>query len=296
MSYISNHIKLCDLIPESKKLCGVTIDALLDTFLKLEGKTLIMFDLETLGLDPAHDYAQITEVAAWAVSGDDFKIIEKLNFGVTLSDASEKLLSDPNGFERFNWERIRRKRKDSMTDPNDILKMTRYYELKCEFKNEKSAITEFVDFVSKYDNRVLVAHNAGFDVKFIGSRASSYGMELPSAEVVDTLKISRYFFGPAIETLSEHEDAVGLFRSLFRNAGQHSHISSKLGELATAFKMDSENWHTASADVEMMHGVMVKMLEFLKEHHDTDISRSQERAIFRQPKKRKPTKLRKRKK
>lgn len=295
MSYISNHIKLCDLIPESKKLCGVTIDDLLDTFLKLEGKTLIMFDLETLGLDPIHDYAQITEVAAWAVSGDDFKVIDKLNLGVTLSDASKKLLNDPNGLERLIWERVRIKRKDSMTDPNDILKMTRYAELKCEFKNEKSAITEFFDFVENYDNRVLVAHNAGFDIKFVGSRASSYGMELPTAEVVDTLKISRYFFGPAVETLSEHEDGMELFGSLFRNSGHQGHLSSKLGELATAFKINSDNWHTASADVEMMHGVMVRMLKFLKEHHTTDIHRSQERAIFRQPKKRKPNKLRKRK-
>jgi len=296
VSYISNHIKLCDLIPESKKLCGITIDVLLDTFLNLEGKTLIMFDLETLGLDPEHDYAQITEVAVWAVKGNDFEVVEKLNYGVNLSDVSKKLLTDPNGFERLNWERIRKKRKDSITDPNDILKMTQYYDLKCEHVDEKTAISKFIDFINKYDNPVLVAHNAGFDVKFVGSRASTYQVELPTAEVLDTLKISRYFFGPAIETLSENEDAGELFRSLFRSSGTHGHISSKLGELATAFKLNSDNWHTASADVKMMHGVLVRMLEFLRENHDTDIKKSQERAIFRQPTKRTSKKSRKRKK
>jgi DNA polymerase III epsilon subunit-like protein len=64
-----NCITLKNLIPESKKLYGVTIEELLDEFLKFEGKTLIMFDLETLGLNPKYEYEQITEVAAWAIRG-----------------------------------------------------------------------------------------------------------------------------------------------------------------------------------------------------------------------------------
>ena len=281
MSYISEHIKLCDLIPSSKKLHGITIDNLIDTNLQFENKTLIMFDLETLGLDPIHEYAQITEVAAWAVGGDDFKVLGKLNYGVTLCESAKTLLNDPNGFERLTWERVRQKRKDSMLDPNDILKMTQYHKLKCECVDEKTAISKFIEFVKKYDNPVLVAHNAGFDIKFAGTRASTYCMELPTADVLDTLKISRYFFGPTLETLSSLKGPDELFRSLFRKTGPCGHISSKLGELATAFKLNSDNWHTASADVEMMHGVMIKMLDFLKEHRTTDIKKNQEKVIFR---------------
>ena len=123
-------IKLKDLIPESKKLYGITIDALLDEFLKFDGKTLIMFDLETLGLNPVYEYEQITEVAPWAIQGEDFEILDKLNYKVNLSKSAKTLLDDPNSLERANWERRQRKRgKSAMNDPNDILKMTRYHKI-----------------------------------------------------------------------------------------------------------------------------------------------------------------------
>ena len=70
---------LKNLIPESKKLYDVTIGQLLDEFLKFNEKTLIMFDLETLGLNPKYEYEQITEVAAWAVAPSEFEILEKMN-------------------------------------------------------------------------------------------------------------------------------------------------------------------------------------------------------------------------
>ena len=65
-----------------------------------------------------------------------------------------------------------------------------------------------------------------------------------------------------------------------------SHISSKLGELATAFKINAKYWHTANADVEMMLGVSQEMLKFLEKHREADINRNQEKAIDRDVKQR----------
>jgi len=275
-------IKLIDLIPESKKLHGITIDDLLDKFLKFEGKTLIMFDLETLGLNPVYEYEQITEVAAWAIRGEDFEILDKLNYKVNLSKSAKTLLDDPNSLERGNWERRQRKRgKNAMTDPNDILKMTRYHKIDPQIEEEASALEKFIQFVNKYPNPVLVAHNAEFDVKFVGTRGAKYGIELPKTEVLDTLKISRYFFAPAIETLVDEVEATELLQSLFRQRGKITHTSSRLGELAEAFKISSEYWHTANADVEMMLGVLGKMIEFLGKHRGADIRKRQETAIAR---------------
>ena len=143
-----NCITLKNLIPESKKLSGVTIAELLDDFLKFEGKTLIMLDLETLGLNPSYEYEQITEVAAWAIRGEDFEILDKLNYKVNLSKSAKTLLDDPNSLERGNWERRQRKRgKGAMNDPNDILKMTRYHKIDPQIEDEAAALEKFIQFV-----------------------------------------------------------------------------------------------------------------------------------------------------
>jgi len=275
-------IKLINLIPESKKLYGITIDNLLDEFLKFDGKTLIMFDLETLGLNPKYEYEQITEVAAWAIRGDDFEILDKLNYKVNLSESAKTLLDDPNSLQRANWERRQRKRgKAAMNDPNDILKMTRYHKIDPQIEDEAAALEKFIQFVKKYPNPVLVAHNAGFDMNFVETRGAKYEIKLPKTEVLDTLKISRYFFAPTIETLTDETEANELLQSLFRQRGKLTHTSSRLGELAEAFKISSEYWHTANADVEMMMGVLEKMIEFLENHRTTDIRKNQEKAIAR---------------
>lgn len=277
-----NCTMLKNLIPESKKLCGVTLADLLDKLLKFEGKTLIMFDLETLGLNPKYEYEQITEVAAWAVQGEDFEILGKLNYKVNLSKSAKTLLDDPNSLERGNWERRQRKRgKGAMNDPNDILKMTRYHKINPQIEEEAMALEKFIQFVNEYPNPVLVAHNAEFDVKFVEIRGAKYEIKIPSTEVLDTLKISRYFFAPAIETLVDDEEAIKLHQSLFRQRGKMTHISSKLGELAAAFKINAKYWHTANADVEMMLGVLLKIIKFLEKHRNVNINKNQEKAIAR---------------
>lgn len=275
-------VKLKDILPESKKLYGITIDDLLDKFLKFGGKTLIMFDLETLGLNPKYEYEQITEAAAWAIRGEDFEILDKLNYKVILSTSAKTLLDDPDSLERANWERRQRRRgKSAMNDPNDILKMTRYHKINPQTEEESLVLERFIQFVVKYPNPVLVAHNAGFDVNFVGTRGAKYGIEIPMIEMLDTLKIARYFFAPAIETLVDDVEANKLLQSLFRQRGKMTHVSSKLGELAAAFKIDAKYWHTANADVEMMSKVLGNIIKFLGKHRGADIRKRQAMAIAR---------------
>ena len=55
------------------QLYGLSIKELLDTVLNFNGKTLIYFDTETMGLAPKKDYLQLTEIAAVAYDGSTFK-------------------------------------------------------------------------------------------------------------------------------------------------------------------------------------------------------------------------------
>lgn len=276
---------LIQLIPESKKLIGATISDLLNTFLNFENKVLIMFDIETLGLNPSYDYEQITEIAACAISGDNMQELKKINFKVKLSESAKELLENSDSIQRFNWERRQSKRgKTAFTDPNELLKMTHYYEIKSKCETEESAIKKFYEFVEQYEDVVLVAHNAEFDVSFVHTRGNQYQLNFPITEVLDTLRLSQFFFVPLVETLKD-ADASELYDCLSRKNRKRIHISSRLGDLASAFKINSEMWHSASADVDMMNQVMIKIIEFLETHKQTNIKLPQEKAIYRTLKK-----------
>lgn len=283
---------LIQLIPESKKLIGATISDLLNTFLNFENKVLIMFDIETLGLNPSYDYEQITEIAACAISGDTMQELKKINFKVKLSESAKELLENSDSIQRFNWERRQSKRgKTAFTDPNELLKMTHYYEIQSKCETEESAIKKFYEFVEQYEDVVLVAHNAEFDVSFVHTRGNQYQLNFPITEVLDTLRLSQFFFVPLVDTLKD-ADASELYDCLSRKNRKRIHISSRLGDLASAFKINSEMWHSASADVDMMNQVMIKIIEFLETHKQTNIKLSQEKAIYRTLKKKQNTKKR----
>lgn len=278
-----------DILPDRGSLSDVTIDKLLSEFLVFDDKTLVLLDLETLGLSPVFEYEQITEISAWAVCGKTLEVVDKLNYKIELNSSATTLLDDDNSLERLSWSRRQSKRgKYAIENPNELLKMTHYEELKnIPVKTERRAIEKFIDFVLKFDNVVLVAHNIRFDLNFISTKAATYECHIPTTETLDTLKLSRYFLAPLLQTLPTHSGISELYNALIRRRANHDHVSSKLGELASAMKINSENWHSANADVEMMLGVLRIMLDLFGEHRLTDITKNQQQIINRNVKKKK---------
>ena len=246
-----------DILPSQKELLNVGVGELLDDYLSFEKATLIMFDLETLGLNPTFEYEQITEISAWVVDGNNFEVIKTLNYKIELGESSKILLNNPDSVERLCWEQRQQKRRNSkFNDPNEILKMTHYYSLENKnIVNESTAISEFIDLIDSFENVILIAHNANFDVGFMNTRSSKYEMKFPTTNTLDTLKLSRYFFAPLLEKLSSVDGVKQIYESLFRRRKNFGHVSSKLGELATALNINAEAWHSADADVKMMYEI-----------------------------------------
>ena len=268
-----------ELIPERKKLLGTSIQDLLENLMQFENNTLILLDIETLGLNPSFEYEQITELAAVALKNDDLSVIDKINFKVKLSKSALELLTETESIQRFSWERRQKRRgKTAILDPNEIIEMTKYTKINAPEETERNAILKFYEFVEKYKNPVVVAHNADFDVKYLLTRSKLYDLKFPTVSVLDTLKISQFFFVPTLQTLRNKKDVEKLANSLMRNSQNH-HISSRLGDLAEAFGVNSDGWHTASSDVEMTRCVLIEMIKFFKKYQFTDISRKQEEAI-----------------
>ena len=270
-----------ELIPERKKLLGTTLVDLLDTITNFENKTLILVDIETLGLNPTFEYEQVTELAACVLNGSNNDVIGNMNFKVKLSNSALELLTETESIQRYSWERRQKKRgKSAILDPNQIIEMTQYNKIKAPIESERTAIEKFYEFVKRYKNPVIVAHNAEFDIKYLMTRGKMYQLEFPVVDVLDTLKISQFFFVPTLETLKKNPDVDIIMQKLIRLKNNKSyHISSRLGDLASAFGIDSQNWHTANSDVEMMRLVLNEILEFLGKYRNIDISRNQELAI-----------------
>lgn len=133
----------------------ITVDA----FKKLSGRSYVVFDLETTGLDPEND--QIVEIGAVRVAG-----------GVLTNQTFQQLVNPgikmPAEASEVNH----------ITD--DMLKGQ---------PRTKPTLADFLDFV---DGDVLVAHNGGFDAAFLDNACIKYGYDAPK-KYFDTMRLSVYW-------------------------------------------------------------------------------------------------------
>ncbi len=169
-----------------------------------DGDEFVVFDIETTGLSFRND--GITEIGAVRVKNGE--VLEKFNTFVN----PEKPI--PEEVARLT----------GITD--DMVK---------DAPTQKEAVESFLRFAG---DRVLIAHNAGFDTSFIRRVCDDNGMPFENT-YLDTVSLSRYV-----------------------NPDLNKH---KLDTLATYFGLGEFNHHRASDDAEMLALIFFKMTEKLQE-------------------------------
>lgn len=254
---------------------------LLDKVLNFDGKTLIFLDTETTDLEPNDPGVQITEISAMAVDGSTFKVIGEYNTKVNLGEPFNRLLNNPESPEAMDYAkkvtRWRNKYKKELTHPADILKMTGYHTAQPgeRKQDEKEALIGLEEFIQKYSSPLIIAHNATFDMKVISARRRLNGLPtLPKRSVLDTVKVSRFFFIPMLLSMENNEQAKKYLQSLLAKTKFKSY-SSSLGKLGSAFEIKLDGWHQAAEDVKMLFQILQKMIEFLKNNVSVDLSNQQ---------------------
>ncbi len=171
----------------------------------------IVFDLETTGLNPHH--CRITEIGAVKVK--DGEVLETFNTFV-----------DPE-----------------CPIPENIVELTGITdEMVKGAPKLKDALTDFFEFAG---NRLLIAHNAGFDTSFIRAAADECGMPFENS-YLDTVSMSRY----VNPELKKH----------------------KLDVLAKYFDLGEFNHHRASDDSAMLAEIFFCMLDKLRDEGITDFA------------------------
>lgn len=174
----------------------------------LHKASYVAFDTETTGLEP---YRGDEIIALGAV------IVEK-----------QKILDEPYFCQLINPNRPVSKQSQKITGINNEM---------LEDKPELiPVLNDFLDFTGP---RILIAHNAPFDLAFINKRMAE--------------AIGRRIVNPVIDT-------VLLTSALFYSFGDYS-----LEGLAPRFDLDLQGRHTALADARIAAALFIKLLPILRE-------------------------------
>ncbi|MBQ4065644.1 MAG: PHP domain-containing protein, partial [Clostridia bacterium] len=164
----------------------------------------VVFDIETTGLSFQND--RITEIGAVLVKGGE--VISRFNTFVN----------------------------PECPIPSHIVELTGITdEMVKDAPSQEEAVRAFLDYAG---DRVLIAHNAGFDTSFIRKAADDYGIPFENT-YLDTVALSRY----VNPDLKKH----------------------KLDTLAEYFGLGDFNHHRACDDAEMLALIFFKMTEKLSE-------------------------------
>ncbi len=173
----------------------------------LEG-AYVVFDLETTGLSSATD--RITEIGA--VKIQNYRVTESFDTFVNPQTAI----------------------------PGDVVRLTGITdEMVRDAPLEKEALGAFLEFCG--DCRVLIAHNASFDMGFL--RAA-----------MRRCKVKREF---------SYIDTVVMSRSLYPELKKH-----KLDVVAAHLGVEQKQHHRADDDARVLAGIFLKMLDTLRDDHD----------------------------
>lgn len=180
----------------------------------LHSASYVAFDTETTGLDP---YRGDEIISLGAVIIENQTILEKPYFC---------RLINPNRPVSKQSQKITGINNEMLEDKPDLIPV----------------LNDFLDFCQ---SRILVAHNAPFDLAFINKRVAE--------------AIGRRIVNPVIDT-------VLLTSSLFYSFGDYS-----LEGLAPRFNLDLEGRHTALADARIAATLFIKLLPILKERKITKL-------------------------
>jgi DNA polymerase III epsilon subunit-like protein len=146
----------------------------------------------------------------------------------------------------------------------------------CPFIDNILDIGEVAPMVQKIFNdpsRTVFIHNAKFDMKTIQARRKIHGLApMKRFPVLDTVKIARLFFVPALIATENSPEAKKMLDGLLAKTKYKSYTVS-LGKLASVLGVTMDKWHDAKADVQMLMEVLQKIIEFLKQNVDLDITK-----------------------
>jgi hypothetical protein len=109
-----------------------------------------------------------------------------------------------------------------------------------------------------------------------------YGIKMKTYKTLDTLELNKMYFIPLLKSVQDSDELDLILKSLSTQTttGKRK-VSSTLGNLSTAMKIDVKGWHNALADVDMLMKVLAKMVGMFKKYQEVDISDLHRKEVLR---------------
>lgn len=224
-------------------------------------KVFIFIDTETTGL-PTDDYeVQLTQVSCistnYNFSSNKFEEIETYDEKIKLTSKTKSLM---------NTTRIKQ-----------VLSFNHYGKKGIKYSDEEDILEDFYNFISKYDNSILVIQNASFDMKYLNTRNRNISFK---NEVLDTKQIAQLFYLPTLQKLAETDDnSKNLIDKIGTSDRDNGLISSSLSKIGPALGINMSGYHDALTDCRLAIQMFEKMIDFIEKNKNIDIKKYQSERI-----------------
>lgn len=234
----------------------------------LEQHTLIVFDTETTGLDTRIPHVQLLSVSAAAFDLDKQELIEIFN---QFADLNPETVAKQQSDDKY---RIPGAAKYSYID--EFLKQSKWHESD-KHGSEIQVVENFLNFISKFQNPLLVGYNVAFDMRMINSTLKKHGRKPIKLPVIDVMKMVHVFVDPTLDELAKighipdstdakskaGETARQMLASVTNKYGSRSYT---LSNIAGLFNVLNAGAHVSLNDIEMTGKVLAAAIKFIKDH------------------------------
>lgn len=243
------------------KFWGKSIPEFLDWLENISNRYFIIFDSETTGLPSSGYEVQLTQVSC---------VVAKYNYTSNTFDEvdtfNKKVKLTPKTLSMKSTTRIPK-----------VLSFNHYGEKGVKYHDEEETLSDFYNFIDKYENPVLVIQNAAFDMRYLNIRNKDINFK---NEVLDTKQVIQLFYLPCLMKLAETDitarDTVEKIGTSERDNGL---ISSSLSKIGPALGINMSGYHDALVDCRLASEMFIKIVEFLKENKGVDIKQYQGQRI-----------------
>jgi DNA polymerase III epsilon subunit-like protein len=217
----------------------------------ISGKTLIVFDVETTGLNPEDKLTQITTISAVKFNSNGDRFGDCFDEHVLLrQEIQERVLYETN-FLVPEKENISQWIKKSGWDSSRAS------------LNESEAVIAFKEWIGKHENYLLVGYNVNFDMNMINYQLKKTNNEITES-FYDVMELAKTTFRALITTMAEKGNIFAKkFIEMISIEGRPSY---KLELIGPALGFSTSKSHESLDDCKQTGKIYFEMRQIIKKN------------------------------